>query len=357
MILSKDSAKIEKDGKGKGTRTKANEKFATVLAATRTKLLNATVLIRTSDNRGVGTGIILNVAEVGQTKTAYVLTAKHLLQTLSDPKDVAGKLPSQCATQAFIGRLRLYYGPAAMESAPAVGPVGVTAVNLTGSIADNWLYDVMVLEATDAAFCTFIEGNAFIFDRLQDYQNLLPQKPEQKQSKDGENQNKDEKQPVGPKVCGILNKEVYDYIQLGYGAGKSDSVSATAGYEDKSGLIQCRWPPIEAKKPLVSAFDIEETIGKGKKKVYAVDSTYENVIEVPADVSSSTGPGDSGGPLFALKKDDNRFFYLVGVTSGMNFFSKPEWRQDPSKATKNDTIANNISTYWDGFFGAWAWYE
>src|SRR3954462_4338818 len=105
MILSKDAAKIGKNGEGKGTRTRANEKFATVLAATRTKLLNATVLIKTSDNRGVGTGIILNTADVGATKTAYVLTATHLLQPLSDPKDVAGKLPSQCATQAFVGRL------------------------------------------------------------------------------------------------------------------------------------------------------------------------------------------------------------------------------------------------------------
>lgn len=353
MILSKDNAKI-KGEKGKGTRTKANEKFATVLEATRLKLLNATVLIKTTDNRGLGTGIILNTAEVGQTKTAYVLTAKHLLQTLSDPKAVSGKTPSQCATQEFVGKLRLSYGPAAMEGAPAVGPIGVTAVNLAWNAADNWEYDIMVLEATDAGFCTFIENNAFVLDRLQDYRNLLPPKSEQKkQNKDEKNENKDEKEPVGAKVCGVLNKQVYDYVQLGYGAGKSAIVTATAGYDDKTGLIQCRWPAIEARKPLESAFDIEETIGKNKKKSYAVDSTYENVIDVPATDSSSTGAGDSGGPLFALKRDDHRFFYLVGVTSGMNFFSNPDWKLHPEKATKNNIISNNISTYWDVFFFIW----
>ncbi len=81
-----------------------------------------------------------------------------------------------------------------------------------------------------------------------------------------------------------------------------------------------------------------------------------NLVAVNADNTTSTGPGDSGGPLFAVKKTDPRAFYLVGVTTGANYFSEQAYRDNPASAPKDTTISNNVSTFWDTFFNAWEWY-
>ncbi len=338
MILSKDVT-----AKGvvtkKGTRTLANEKFAQFITdtAVRTQLFNATVLIKTADGRGTGTGVILNTADVAGTATAYVLTAKHLLGSLSGG-NMRTKKPSELATTALRDGLRLFYGPTALEGAPpSAAPAAVSAFNFKGSDDTTWGYDIMVLESTTPAFCTFVENNRFILaSQAVEYEQLLANKP--------------------AKGCPILDSAVYTFLQMGYGAGRDADVAETASYDNKEGLIQCRWPTLGARAPLPSAFEIDTIKGKGKAKdTYKLGPESFNLIAVNANNTTSTGPGDSGGPLFALKTSDLRKLYLVGVTTGANYFSDPAYRSNPASAPRDTTLSNNVSTFWDTFYKDWDW--
>jgi hypothetical protein len=79
-------------------------------------------------DRGIGTGLILNAGPADAPTTAYVLTAKHLLTTLSG-EDSTKKTPNECATATFLGKLKLFYGPTGIEVAPPSGaPAAVSAV-------------------------------------------------------------------------------------------------------------------------------------------------------------------------------------------------------------------------------------
>jgi len=297
-----------------------------VTAATRTLLLNSTVLIK-SNAGNKGSGVILAV----DATTVYVLSAKHVLYTLSGLTSPGTKKPSDFNNATFLNTLQIGYQPAALLGAPAATAT-VTSLNFTGNDDQTWLYDIVIFESTDAAFLAFAQANLFITAPLKKtYAALLA---------------------VKQKGCEALNTQLYEFFQLGYGDGRDTDVPATkgTGYTDYAGKFQCKISRPDAKTPEDNFFDIDPNLQPAQWPL------SNQICKMTADVTNSTGPGDSGGPLFSRLKGDKNKFYLVGVTSGANFFADPGLKNKPKADLPADNnIHNNAVTYWKDVFDAWQW--
>src|SRR5260221_10936561 len=51
-------------------------------------------------------------------------------------------------------------------------------------------------------------------------------------------------------------------------------------------------------------------------------------------------------PLFCRSKKNSSNFYLVGITSGMNFFSDEKYTKENADLPRDKLIHNNGVTYW-----------
>jgi hypothetical protein len=313
-----------------GERTKAKEFFNSIPLAGRTPLLNATVYLSTTAGNK-GSGVIL----AADTTTAYVLTAKHLLYTLSGLKSPDTKKPSDFNNTTFLEKVQIGYTTAALEGAPTL-TAPVTGLNFTGSDDQTWQYDIMIMESTDATFRTFVLANRFVrLAMKQTYDILLS---------------------VKRTGCEALNTKNYKFIQLGFGDGRDPEVIATKSatdYTDFAGKVQCKQSQPKAATPLDGFFEIVD----GKPS--AQWPVSDQICEMVADVTNSSGPGDSGGPLFALLKTDLTKFFLVGLTTGANVFSDPELKKPNATIDKklygDDDIHNNVVTFWKNVYLAWPW--
>jgi hypothetical protein len=335
MILSKDKniGKPKQPVMEDGERTKATKRFnnkADVPDALRPKLMNAVVHLDYNNNAGIGSGVILSAE--ADTDVAYVLTAKHLLYKWADQKK-ALKKPADIVTTEFLNKVKIYYGPTALEAvAPTFTPAGaVVGVDYTASSDQTWNDDFMVLKINNKLFHDFVVANRFV-PALGDttYQLLL-----KRQNNDTRN---------------ILDDKQFIYVQMGYGSGRDKEVLATAGYDDLRGRLQCRWTAPLAKSPAVTAFEVDHKAG-------VVTDSLNNACLLSASNVTSTGEGDSGGPLFAipLRVVDRTTFYLVGVTAGANYFTDPRFRENPRSAPGDDGLHNNAIAFWDKLFAAWDW--
>jgi hypothetical protein len=311
----------------KGQRTLAQEFFEddSVKPRTRAWLKNATVLIQSSTGNK-GSGVIL---AIDSAKT-YVLTAKHVLYTLSGVTSPGAKKPADFNNATFLNKLQIYYEPPGLLSAPTT-TAPVTGLNFTGSDDQTWLYDIVIFESTDNSFRVFADAMVFVNEGLKNmYGELLA---------------------VKNRGCEALNAQNYEFFQLGYGDGRDKDVKATkgAGYTDYSGKFQCKISTPEAKTPINGVFDIDPKLPAAQWPV------SNQICMMKADVTNSSGPGDSGGPLFCRLKTDKNQFYLVGVTTGANFFSDPNLMQPGAKLPPDSDIHNNAVTYWKNVFDAWPW--
>jgi hypothetical protein len=339
MILTNDTTTKPKDKKKPpevtkvGERTKAANFFndTKITDATRTLLLNSTVLLKANAGH-IGSGVILAT----DTTKAYILTAKHVLYTLSGLKNPGGKKPSDFNNTAFTNTIQIGYTPTALLSAPTV-TAPVTGLNFTGSDDQTWLYDIVIFESTDATLRTFVGTNRFISDdeALQTtYQTILAIKGQGK-----------------GRGCEALNAKNYDFFQLGYGTGRDQDVKVTKGdgYTDYSGKFQCKISQPTATTPIDGVFEIVADTDAANWP------TSNQICMMNADNTNSTGPGDSGGPLFCRLKTDINKYFLVGVTSGANFFFDKAYKQPKAKLPGDDNIHNNVVTYWKAVYDAWTW--
>jgi hypothetical protein len=333
VILTKDVT----TGKGKnltitkGTKTLATEFFATLTP--RQALLNATVHVSTAV--GSASGVILGVDK--NDTAAYVLTARHCLYTLAGKANPDGKKPTEYPLTGYANGIKIKYGPAALYSTPAGGPALVSAINFAGIDDTSWLYDIVMLESTDAPFITFVKNNRFITGQanVETYGEIL--------------------RPASGTLP-LLDKKNYSFIQLGYGSNVDPDWKAKrmnlSAYDstDPTGKAQCKesTPKAATKKP-GGVFSVDPATKP------ATWLTVNNTCELSADNTSSTGPGDSGGPLFSISKRTPTSFFLVGLTSGANFFSDPSYKTTPSKAPTDLTYTNNIVTYWDTLYDSLDW--
>jgi hypothetical protein len=336
--------------KTEGTRSKAAKFFSDngVSDEARTQLLNATVRLKT--DKGNASGVIL--ASTGKGK-AYVLTAKHVLYKLAGDKTPGTKKPADYNNQTFCNSVEIGYAPAALLGVPTQ-TAPVTAVTFLGKVCNdqNWEYDLVVFESTDATFRTHIEANRFITQDQKDlvvYSNLLNFKPSAKAEEDGEDEDESEDKKDG-KGCTILNKELFEFFQLGYGLGKIKGVKVKDEYKNFEGKIQCKISSPSATIPVDGAYEIDKELTADKWP------KSNNILLMDADATATSAPGDSGGPLFCRpKKIDKNVaylanksrFFLVGITSGANFFTDPKWTTAQKKDLPgDDVIHNNAVTFW-----------
>lgn len=306
-----------------GERPKATEFFNGLAEVVRNKLLPTTVLLRSLV--GLASGVILGVDE----GNAYVLTAKHNLFTLAG-QTTPDKEPREYYPDAYAEGIKIRYGPTALLGSP-LNPIEpsvarVSNVNFAGidGNCNSWIYDAILLESSDADFIAFVKENRFIDNNnCTQHQTLL-------QLRKG-------KYP-------LLSRRNYKHIQLGYGKGRAVDVSIdlTGNYTDHEGKLQCKAsiPVAETTSPV--------TLYEPNKKVK--DRTkwrsMTQAIELSANITNSTAPGDSGGPLFAINNKEPGIF-LLGVTSGANWYGDEERLNSPPSERE---IHNNVVTYWDEMF-------
>jgi hypothetical protein len=340
MMLSEDIP-----GKGKnakttdGKRTLAAKYFNGISANTQTLLRNVTVRLRPKNAPPHNaSGVILKVVQ----ETAYVLTAKHVLYKLQgDAQPQANKKPDEYNPVAFgpqnQNSILIWYEPAALLGEPTKS-APVTGVNWLNNVIDpkTWNYDLVVLESTDAAFVTHAKQNNVIkTDQAKnDYETILREK------KDG---------------CIALNETLFDFFQLGYGVGKIPGVTEMGTYKEYDGKLQCKKSVPKARSTLAEAYEID------KDKPAKEWLKSEQIIQLFGNATATTAPGDSGGPLFCrpIKPDKDKTylasmdnFFLVGVTSGADFFDDEKYTEPNAELPDVKEIHNNAVTFWVNVFTA-----
>lgn len=295
-------------------------------ANTRAAILRATVRLKSTAGN-VGSGVILSA----DAQKAYVLSAKHCLYTLTNKSAPGDTKPSDYNNNNFFNTIQIGYNPAQLLGEPA-STAAVTGIDFTGSDDSSWDYDLVIFESTDNAFLTFVTQNNFITPLKNDYPALLSVKK------------------TGAEA---LNEKNYLFFQLGYGAGRApDAFPFTKGadaYTDYFNKIQIKKSSPLANSPADGFFEIE----KGQKPDTWPNS--DQICWLKADNTNSTGEGDSGGPLFCCKITDRSKLYLVGVTTGANFFADEDLKKDGAKLPDSQIIHNNAATYWKDVYTAWTW--
>jgi hypothetical protein len=326
-------------------RTLAGKFFnnADISDGTRTKLLNATVRLRTRNAPyHIGSGVIL----YADNDKAYVLTAKHLLYKLAgqenyaiDEETEAPVLPSASNTANFLNSIEIGYAPAALLGEPTA-TAAVTGMNFgkNNVLGDTtWTIDMVVFESTDANFRTHAKNNGVLtLQTIEHYKMLLPKKQNAK----------------GP---AILRKNIFEFFQMGYGKGRIKNIGNADDYGDYEGKVQ-----IKISESVANDAVPEDTFEIGGNDV----STWpvsKRIIILKVENIGSTGPGDSGGPLFCrpkqAKPNDNSQpylssrdnFYLVGVTSGADFFTGDKDKYKQNRPASN-IVHNNAATFWGDMF-------
>lgn len=348
MMLTKDLMDPNDKTKVKEERqrTLAGKFFnhAEISNGARTKLLNATVRLRTRNAPyHIGSGVIL----YADADKAYVLTAKHLLYKLAgqdnyaiDEETEEPVKPSGSNTANFINSIEIGYAPAALLGEPTA-TAAVTGMNFGKSnVFDdaNWTIDLVVFESTDANFRTHATNNGVLTKQtIPHYQMLLPTK----------------KNAKGP---AILRKDIFEFFQMGYGKGRIKNVGSADDYSDYEGKVQIKISTPIANAAMNGAFEIGDK--DADPETWPVS---DRIVDLVAGNTASNGPGDSGGPLFCRPKEavlndqgqpylssrDN--FYLVGVTSGADFFTDKKYKEKQHRPASN-VVHNNAATFWGDLF-------
>jgi hypothetical protein len=237
-----------------------------------------------------GSGAVL----YSRDNTVYVVTAKHNLYVFAGEKDPPAW--DQVLVSDFQQKVSILYddkmqfGGVPKQTASISG---ITTVDL--SSPQSWLYDVMILESTDAAFSTFAQANYAV-------QNIT-----------GSNSTfvMNESSYLGK---GGTTSQVY-FIQTGYGRndellGNGKKLPTGKPGDNISGTLQYRFPQPKANQT-VTVYN-QTTDGSDFYQ-------FLNTIQLSADTNTSTAEGDSGGPLFLVRFDKPSKtwqIYLIGVTTG-----------------------------------------
>ena len=263
---------------------------------------------------GLGSGVILGAAK----GKAYILTAKHVLWNLRGETEQPEDPPSEYYIEKYPENIRIHYDPADINDEPRQeAPVtGINFANVRDS-EKEWTYDAVLMESDNQAFVTFVKNHRFILPaETWRYSKALPE-----QSGDYE----------------LLSRD-YEFIQLGFGKPKDDTVTGLAqgNYEDYTGSLQCKISIPVANTPAPGQLFARDKTSQG-----VTWQTMSHGIQLEAGNTCSTAGGDSGGPLFAV--NDKSQFYLVGVTTGANYY--PDQEPRPEKK-----INNNVATYWAPMF-------
>lgn len=268
-----------------------------------------------------GSGVIVNINAAQNKKLVTILTAMHNVMSWSKTDDVPGNnLIAQFAAATTIKWVK---SNAAFNSEPTgtTTKKPVVAAQVAGLCGDrsNCFYDLLVLECDDKDLYDFAYENVFA---RQD--NTLGA----------------EAKAIWDYRNSILDQKENFYVQLGYGVTKEERTKVEYDKTTKK-LIE----PTDNKKVIkanstVSMGDMTDhrlqyrlTAPKFAQFKSAYDQTadpektttpafmeYAEAIIHTGKPSTTSAPGDSGGPIYAIYKEDLSP-YLLGVTSGADMGS------------------------------------
>lgn len=299
MIMSETVEKASKD------------KFATIQDAVRTLLQNTSVKLAGQATQGpfIGSGVILYADETN----TWILTAKHNLYIFNGDKDPPAwddKLMT-----AFQSKVQIYYDAAMDFNKEPVQSAAITSIIPVNQTNDkSWAYDVLILKSTDANLLTFAGLNAAYNTADHTVANV-----------------------VNNPATYLDTSKGQLFVQLGYGeiaeTVNNKKLPAEKPGDNKKGSLQYR-----IAKPLANALvPVYDRVG-----TTAVYNQSDDVIQLTADANDSSGPGDSGGPLFIIlppAKNTPAKPYLIGVTTGADMATS----KTPCP-TGNALRVNNIPT-------------
>ena len=327
--------------------SKANKEAATSLAenspvntnpfplATKKRILNSAVKLygsnKAKNSAFNGSGVIVNVDNASVT----ILTALHNLEMwagLSAPPTNWGTYPND-----FAGAMKIGYGNADLTfNAAPTGMAKVSAATIPAlnvcDVRPNCMYDLMVLTSTDGPFRAYAKASVF---------NNTP------------NTIKQDAAQIVNSFENLLNIADYHYIQLGYGKIKDDRYKE---YLDANGNIKkspVMWKYCEEGFQITANnlhYRLATPNFKEARSYYQQRSPagqapsfleYPGALSLVGKADSTTGEGDSGGPLYAVDKSTLTKVYLLGVTTGADM----EAALRPNSWTFKNVISTSVVPY------------
>lgn len=308
----------------------------------RQRVLNSAVKLFASVQKAVfiGSGAIFNL----DARYVYIITAAHNAMKLAGleapPPDW-----SDCVSD-FADKINIAYGSADMgfnqhPTGNVTAKVEVESLPIQSTCLpnSNCMYDVLVIKTKDAALHNyarqFVFGNQSIADVITRISKEIAK--------------------VKYEYDELLNSGKYYFVQLGYGniTDTRDKItiegglikivkltkrSIATGMTANNLHYRLAYPSY---KEIRDMFD--QIAPEGQAPNYV---RYTNTIALGGHVSSTTAPGDSGGPLYAVDKNLPEA-YLIGVTTGADMFVIDHTNQIQTfKRAFRNTISTSVAPYY-----------
>lgn len=281
-----------------------------------------------------GSGVIFTTSE----NAAYVLTAKHNLLIWAKGQgrnNVTMRAGAWDGTRAdlrglntdFKTNIRLVYGNGREAQIHEIVYFG-----------SNWSYDVCCLVIRDGGFRSFARTHAWDFEPFGvgfdfSYRTTLTALFDNLRRRTNNDLQTTWKTQIN---------QGYYFFQAGYGAtGYSGGTTIAKVNSDSGGSFGYRLADLS--DSWATAYDRDATQN--------TTDDYTDVIALTADSESSSGPGDSGGPVFAIRRNQANVrvarlsLYLVGVTVGYNYHRLTTSPIQTSTTFKNNIIADLRAAY------------
>jgi hypothetical protein len=325
---------------------------------TQTLIVNSSIKLTGSGGSFTGSGVILY--ESGGTTT--IATAKHLLYSFAGKDEPpTGNLELVTApfqdTSAQKG-VRILYGdyqvlekdgkqakdkdgklirkPLAFNQIPAsVAPI-TKIIPIDGPKSELWEYDVMILESNDEDLAAFAKKNAVYTDN-DSWWAVTKHLTTEAQ---------------------YLATKGTTFVRTGFGVTSLKAVRRTKDKRGKTIADKITMP----EKPGTNKGGGLQYVGavpEGKATLLVWDLAPKakggvakavQAIWLKADEDRSSGPGDSGGPLFAYAEINKvQRLVVIGLTNGANFGKTEKLSDIPAAdAPIENNIATSLAHYYAG---------
>ena len=315
----------------------------------RKRILNSTVKLMGTGKDRVSSFIASGVIFTMGAGNVTILTAAHNLMAWA-------KLPAPPASwdadaSGFRAAVSIWFGNGAAQERDlsfdvsptgraAIESVTVPAVAAPCDRRRDCLYDLMVITSAEGRLLNY--ARKFVFNDQKD--------------SDIASATKQEANLIIKRAAGLLNRNRYDFVQLGYGKKSDERYRIDldrGGRISRSTRVAVGGEVGPGGRPWYSAntlhYQIVSTSYTVFKNYYNQTAInvgdplayfeYAEAISLVGRRSGTTGEGDSGGPLYAVDKKNPKA-YLLGLTTGADM--QPS--KKPMKPYKN-LISTSVAPY------------